>query len=247
VKPFWCILPSVLLIFPLHAQESENSVHAPDPYQRERILSIFIPPKLNSPFSCTLRAEWTRTLEDGSTQTVENHRIVMRDRAGRIFQERRTLVPKDGQREPELMRTEISDPATHLKYFCYEERKVCDPEDYLASADPVNAPEGSFEQSTGSLTREDLGKNNIDGMDVTGTRETTTINAGVIGNDRPILITKEIWYSELLGLNIMVKRVDPRHGTQIFTVDDLNLADPDPKYFSLPAGFTVTGHGTPRK
>jgi hypothetical protein len=79
-------------------------------------------------------------------------------------------------------------------------------------------------------------------MDVTGTRETTIINSSAVGNDRPIVITKEIWYSELLGLNVLVKRVDPRHGTQVFTVDDVGLADPDPKYSSLPAGFSVRDH-----
>jgi hypothetical protein len=89
------------------------------------------------------------------------------------------------------------------------------------------------------VTREDLGKSNVSGVDVIGTRETRLIAEGVIGNDRPLTVTKEFWYSQQLGLNMMVKRMDPRVGTQVFTVTEVGLAEPDPKYFELPAGYTV--------
>ena len=89
------------------------------------------------------------------------------------------------------------------------------------------------------LTRSDLGKNNVSGVEVTGTQETRVFAAGVIGNDRPISITKEFWYSPHLGLNMLVKRNDPRVGTQTFTVTEVSLAEPDPKYFHVPEGFRV--------
>jgi hypothetical protein len=92
------------------------------------------------------------------------------------------------------------------------------------------------------LTRQDLGPNSMSGLDVTGTLETTTISIGVIGNDRPVSITKEFWYSPKLGLNLSVKRVDPRSGMETFTVSDISLAEPDPKYFAVPAGFTFNDH-----
>ena len=89
------------------------------------------------------------------------------------------------------------------------------------------------------LTREDLGKGNMSGVDVIGTKETRTIAAGVIGNDRPVTITKEFWYSQQLGLNMMVKRSDPRVGTQTFQVTEVSLAGPDPKWFQAPPGYKV--------
>jgi hypothetical protein len=76
-------------------------------------------------------------------------------------------------------------------------------------------------------------------VEVVGTRETRIIAAGTIGNDRPISVTKEFWYSPQLGLNMLVKRSDPRIGTQTFTVTEVGLAEPDPKYFQLPAGYKV--------
>ena len=74
------------------------------------------------------------------------------------------------------------------------------------------------------------------------TIETRTLNPGAIGNDRPISIVKEFWYSPQLGINLSVKRMDPRHATEIFNVTDLSLAEPDPKYFVVPAGFSTVDH-----
>jgi len=36
--------------------------------------------------------------------------------------------------------------------------------------------------------------------------------------------------------------MDPRHGTEIFNVTDLSLAEPDPKYFVVPAEFSIVDH-----
>ena len=244
MKHFFSLLWATVLLcstFSL-AQDSGEGMHAPDGGTFERITNILIPPVLHAPFSSTVTAEWTKVLEDGSTLTVQNHRIVVRDGAGRIYQERRRLLPKDSQQQPDLMRIEISNPATHQKYFCRTVDHVCTLEDYTgpnaASAQEV----GTQRDDYGTLLREDLGKNIVNGLDAVGTRETRTLNAGTIGNDRPISIVKEIWYSPQLGINISVKRLDPRHGTEIFNLTDISLAEPDPALFSLPAGYTVVDH-----
>jgi len=205
----------------------------------ERLINIMIPAVPHAPFTSVVTAEWTKTLEDGSTIVRQNHRVVVRDGAGRIFQERRNLVPKGGQAEPELMRVEISDPAQHTKYFCRPEDHACVLRNYDSPPAEVADPVGFSGEGKTSLTREDLGKSNVSGIDVVGTRETRIINAGVIGNDRPISITKEFWYSPQLGLNMLVKRSDPRVGSQTFTVTEVGLAEPDPKYFQLPSGYKV--------
>jgi len=36
-----------------------------------------------------------------------------------------------------------------------------------------------------------------------------------------------------------VKRVDPRHGTQILNATEITQAEPTSNYFELPAGYTV--------
>lgn len=234
----------------LFAQDADVAGPAPDGGTLEIMHSITITAVQHAPFSSVVTTEWTRTLEDGSSITRQNHRIVMRDSAGRIFQERRTLVPKGGTEEPALRRIEISDPAQHIKYFCRAEDHVCMVHGYAGPPTEEMEPENAVVAGKVTVTREDLGKSNISGVDVVGTRETRVIPAGAIGNDRPITITKEIWYSPQLQINMSVKRSDPRHGVQTITVTDLSLAEPDPKYFQLPpAGYKVfdprVNHGAP--
>ena len=233
------VLSLVLCGIYLSAQDSSENTHGPGGGTVEMMTSIFISPLPNAPFTSTVTAEWTRTLEDGSTLTLQNHRMVVRDRAGRIYQERRSLVPNGGQHQPELRRIEISDPVSHRKYFCIARARTCELEDYFVSTSAPALPLGTSNTSEGTLTREDLGKSSLDGLEVVGTRETTIVNFGTVGNDHPLTITSEFWHSKQLDLDLMVKRVDPRHGTQAITVTDLSLTDPDPKLFELPAGFKI--------
>ena len=240
--PALLLVTSLFLSVTCFAQKSDEGVHAPDGGVIEMFTSILLPPVPSAPFTSIVTAEWTKVLEDGSTLTVQNRRLVMRDSAGRIFQERRRLVPKDSQQEPDLLRTEISDPIKHQKYFCRVASKICTLEDYVgpevASAQPV----GTQEDDYGALTREDLGNNYVDGVETIGTRETRTLNAGAIGNDHVISIVKEIWYAPKLGINVSVKRVDPRHGTQTISVTEINQGEPSPRYFALPSGYAVVDH-----
>lgn len=221
-------------------------MHAPDGGAFERFNSILLPPVPHAPFTSTVTAEWTKVLEDGSTLTVQNHRLVVRDSVGRIYQERRRLVPQGSQTEPELQRIEISDPSAHKKYFCHPETHVCELETYTGPEMAAAQPVGTQEDSYGALTREDLGKTSINGVEAVGTRETRTLNPGAIGNERTIAIVKEIWYSPQLGVNVSVTRKDPRHGTQVINVTEINLGEPDAKLFQIPAGYSVVDRRSKR-
>lgn len=221
------------------AQSTATASHAPAGFTRETIASIYIPPLANAPFSATVVMEVSQTLEDGSTVTLFNQRAVMRDSAGRIFQERRTLVPKNSTKQPEPWRIEISDPATHQKYFCELQRRVCELSGYFAPSSPALPAAGNLPAERGDLRRESLGSTLVGGVEAQGTRETTVLNAGAVGNDRPLSITSEFWYSPRLGINLVEKRSDPRHGTVTITVNNISLSEPDAGSFGLPAGFTV--------
>lgn len=230
---------SVLISLNCFAQESEEGMHAPDGGVIERFNSILLPPIAHAPFSSKVTAEWTKVLEDGSTLTVHNQRLVVRDSRGRIYQERRRLVPQDSQQEPELQRIEISDPSAHQKYFCRTATHVCALQDYSGPEAATTQPVGTQEDGFGTLTREDLGKTSVNGVEAVGTRETRTLNPGAIGNEGVIAIVKEIWYSPQLGINVSVKRMDPRHGTQVINVTEIRQAEPNPKLFTVPQGYTV--------
>jgi hypothetical protein len=219
---------------------AQEPAHAPDGGTMEWVQNISIPPLRNAPFTAAVSATLSRTLGDGSTVAQGNQRRkIARDSSGRIFQERHWFVPLNSGQESKATQMEFSDPATHELFLCHPAQHLCRLVNYFAPASiSLHAP-GPFDNGKRYLTREDLGKNTVEGVDVIGTRETTTINQGVIGNDHPLTITKEFWYSPTLGINILVKRSDPRYGTQIFAVSDISFSEPDPQTFVHPADYKV--------
>ena len=86
---------------------------------------------------------------------------------------------------------------------------------------------------------EQLGMQNIEGVEAEGTRTITTIPAGAIGNERPIEITYEKWYSKELQLVVMSKHSDPRFGEQTYRLTNIIRSEPDPSLFSLPTGYRL--------
>ena len=57
-----------------------------------------------------------------------------------------------------------------------------------------------------------LGQQVVEGVLATGTRTTTTLPAGTIGNEQPIVVLSEQWFSEELKVLVMTKHSDPRSG-----------------------------------
>ena len=119
--------------------------------------------------------------------------------------------------------------------------------DALPEPPPPGAPPGPvFIQKriaapeAAEVTTEDLGTQVIEGVQATGTRTTQTIPAGKIGNDRPILITTEVWTSPELKTTILSKRNDPRTGEQTFKLTNIQRAEPDASLFAVPSDFKIT-------
>jgi hypothetical protein len=100
-SPFSLLFAALLILPNLQsiAQAPSRAQRPPDGGTREVLVSIFIPSLANAPFTATVNTESVRQLADGTTITLNNHRAIARDKAGRIFQERRLLVPDDGKHE----------------------------------------------------------------------------------------------------------------------------------------------------
>jgi hypothetical protein len=90
-----------------------------------------------------------------------------------------------------------------------------------------------------NIVKEDLGTRNIEGVDCTGTRQTSTIPAGTIGNDKPISIITETWFSEAIGAVVESSSDDPRYGKTTYQLTNLQLSEPPRSLFELPANFKV--------
>jgi hypothetical protein len=86
---------------------------------------------------------------------------------------------------------------------------------------------------------ESLGKRMIEGLNSDGTRETSTIDAGSIGNDRAIQIVSERWYSPELQTVVQSRHADPRTGEETFKLINVNRSDPPAYLFQVPANFQM--------
>jgi len=87
----------------------------------------------------------------------------------------------------------------------------------------------------------------IEGLAVTGRRITNTIEAGKVGNERPILITTEVWTSPELQLTVSSVRKDPRSGEQNYQLKGIKRGEPDPALMKVPADYRRTGQPAPGK
>lgn len=86
---------------------------------------------------------------------------------------------------------------------------------------------------------ESLGKQAIEGVEAEGTRRTVEIPAGEIGNERPIEIVFERWYSQELQVVVMTKHSDPRFGETTYRLTNINRTEPAHELFEVPAGYRV--------
>lgn len=219
----------------------------PDGGSREVLISILIPSMPNAPFSATVNTESIRQLPNGTSITLKNHRAIARDRAGRIFQERRMLVPEDGKHESVLTQIEISDPVSHELYICVPREKVCQVEAFTPPSFEPPRVVSDNAAPPGTPSFQSLGKQLIGGVETLGARETVTIEVGTIGNDSPIEIRREYWYSPQLGVNLLSKLDDPRVGMQNFEISDLSLAEPDRKLFGVGSDMKIIDLREPKQ
>jgi hypothetical protein len=85
-----------------------------------------------------------------------------------------------------------------------------------------------------------LGEKSINGVNAIGTRRQYTIAVGVVGNEKPIVLTVEQWFNPELGL--LVSRTGTASlGGQFHTeVENIYARDPDPTLFTIPSDSTRT-------
>lgn len=233
----------VLVLFVLPAAAQDGAMHAPDGRAPKLIRPLYVGPKTNAPFTATARTESVQIMPDNSTITAWNARAVARDMDGRIFQERRTFVPKggsgDGEQEPQIRVVEYSDPQEHTVYICNPRAKLCELNNYFPLQAETLAPVGLQPDGRTFLTRENLGADTYEGLDVQRSRETYTYYKQTIGNTNTIVRVVDYWYSPALAVNVKVVRHDPRDGDETLWLTGISQSAPDPETFKLPEDYQV--------
>ena len=71
------------------------------------------------------------------------------------------------------------------------------------------------------------------------TRTTTTFPIGAMGNDRPIVVVNESWFSPELKVQVLQKNSDPRSGESTTRLTNISRAEPDASLFQVPADYEI--------
>jgi hypothetical protein len=225
-----------------------------------------VPAIAGAPFAADATTEFTQLLSDGNRIERRFTTSLARDGRGRTRSEQDvamlgplTVLHKGmnwstghGQaamtahNEPPRF-TVINDPVDNVTYTLDERskearrspshiatmqfievQKLNDKLVNLRSGDPAN-----------SVQVESLGTRQIEGISAEGTRITTTIPAGQIGNLNPIQQVTERWFSKELRMAVLITRRDPRSGDTVYRLTNIVRAEPPPDLFTVPPDYRV--------
>jgi hypothetical protein len=207
-----------------------------------------------APFSAVATSETTQTLADGNHITRKTQTNLYRDSQGRMRREVTlpAIGPLAASGQPHSF-IEISDPVAGTAYVLEPEQKVArqlpGPMGMGIRTKGGVGPGGNaiyrtFKESAEATAKsESLGAQTIEGVNADGTRTTRTIPAGEIGNEGPITIVSERWYSADLQMDVKSTHSDPRFGNTKYTLTNIQRTEPAAALFTVPSDYSVEqGH-----
>jgi len=222
-----------------------------------------------APYSAEAVTMVVQTLADGNRISRESKASVYRDAAGRTRREQGLAIigamvggPEDRQQ------VQISDSQAGVTYILdmgtRTAHKLAVPKMALAQSLAPGVPAGAatFElplppaggqgavffkrkvfTNSNPPAIEHLGKQIVEGVEAEGTRSTITIPAGQIGNDLPLNIVSERWFSPELKVLVLSRQTDPRFGETTYRLTNIVRAEPSPDLFEPPPDFRVVEPG----
>lgn len=208
------------------------------------------------PFSADITTTHVQTLADGNriTNTTTSH--MYRDSEGRTRRENTLMLRGMDDQVPKIIT--INDPVAGTRFFMNDMghtaqkiRTNMGPMDFKHVGDVPDLPPmamgtffaGPTRDGTEDQKSEDLGEKSIEGVMSHGTRLTSTIPAGKIGNERPITVTTELWHSVELGIDMLKIHNDPWSGETTTKVTNISRTEPDKALFAPPGNYKVMEPG----
>ena len=203
-----------------------------------------------APFSATVTTQVTHMLADGNRIQRTISGTIARDSQGRTRRE--TAFPALALLAPAGKTPDrtvfINDPVAGKSYMLRPDAKEAT--ELRPHAGKRMGKEGAGKgplaefgfgkQFQSEETTTDLGTQTIGGIMAQGTRITRTIPAGEIGNERPIVMTTERWYSPDLQVYVLTKRSDPLIGDTVMQYTSIQRQEPAASLFQVPSDYSVT-------
>jgi len=197
-----------------------------------------------APYSAVEVRTSQQVLAAGNVIQNQEQTNVYRDSQGRVRRETTRTGP-GGQTQT---RVTISDPVAGVVHELDVKNKTAftRPARFPNASPTAGAgrprPQGAGRgpaQTDANAKRETLPAQSMHGMMASGTRVTRTIPAGTIGNSQAIETVRETWMADDLRVPLMTKMSDPRTGTTVTELTNINRSQPDPALFQIPADYTV--------
>jgi hypothetical protein len=200
-----------------------------------------------APYSAVGVTETKQTLSDGNVIDRKVNSNVYRDSQGRTRRETTFSgagpLAASGQPHTMIM---IHDPVAGTGYVLHAEKKTAEQlPTHPHAANRAENLQSKFEAriqeeiANGTLKKEDLGTQTIEGVSAQGTRYTHIIAAGKIGNANAISVVNEQWYSPDLQVIVKTTRTDPRFGTTTYTLTNIQRTEPAASLFTVPSDYSV--------
>ncbi len=214
----------------------------------------------NAPYSADIITETTQTLADGNHIRQSSTVRVYRDSEGRTRREQslrslNALAPNSNL--PQMVF--INDPVAGANSALNASEKTATRSTWTPRTGepgqkgmmPRQAGQGPNRQFRGrgqnpNVKTESLGKQTIEGVVAEGTRTTMTIPAGEMGNEQPLQVVSETWYSPELQAVVLSKRTDPRSGEHTTRMTNLTRSEPSRSLFEVPSEYKLTDAGRMR-
>jgi len=221
-----------------------------------------VPAIAGAPFSADATTEFSQMLSDGNRIERRFSTSLARDGKGRTRSEQDVamlgplVVLEKGMNwktspaaapspsEPPRF-TVINDPVDNVTYTLDERSKE-------ARRSPTKSATAQFIEvqklndklinvrgGGNAVVVESLGTRQIEGVSAEGTRMTTTIPAGQIGNLNPINVVTERWFSKDLRMAVLMTRRDPRSGDTVYRLTNIVRAEPPPDLFTVPSDYRI--------
>ncbi|WP_263419418.1 hypothetical protein [Terriglobus albidus] len=202
------------------------------------IPGIYVTPIPNVPFSANVEIVSHVKLDNGTETIRTTTAKVARLSSGKIRNEQRQMLPATVKVEPALLSAHIYDPQTRKSTFLNPATHIA--REIILSQPPRPAP-NSVPQSAPSnnpnYREENLGTQEMDGLQLTGIRKVRTIPAQLSTTGKEVAITDEYWYSPVLQIYMLISHKDPRSGEQIVAVRNVDRHEPLQDLFEVPTGY----------
>lgn len=234
---------------------------AVEPFERNR-------PVTGAPYSAEAVTEVTQALSDGNRIERRTSAKIARDGRGRIRREHQAMAVGTLVAEAEATIITISDPVAGTFVTLDSERRTAMQsrmskpsrtrgvdlgQERVFMTDRMAAMGGTAGVRVGpgvpyaggspapavSVQTDSLGTQTIEGVRAEGQRTTTTIPPGAIGNQQPIEIVSERWFSPELQVVVLTRRSDPRFGETVYRLTSIMRAEPPATLFQVPPDYRI--------